>query len=133
MIYHIDSISFFKRDYHKEGNEWSLNFKERDDTTNIYTKRIIYPNKVVEFSYTDTILNNLYDVGVLIKDTMSYFRPKAVNNRKLSISDIPSIELKTPYTVRFWFDTIERKVKIFKEFGQIEKGSKIPIISLLSF
>jgi hypothetical protein len=127
LIYHIDSIVYFQRDYRREENKWILNLFQKDDTTNIFTTRIIYPNKLVEFSYTDTILNKIYDVGFLIKDTMKYFRPETSYNRRFTISDISSIESKTSYSVRFWFDTNGKNVRLFKEFGQIKNESNIPI------
>ena len=129
LTYHIDDSNFIQRNYTKVGESWVLNFFEKDDTTNIYTTRIVYPKGLVEFSYTDTSNYLIYDVGVLIRDTMKYYWPKNNYKRKLNLEDIKSIIAHDSLKIKFWFDTTGKNIQVNKLFyPQIDK-SDTPIIT----
>lgn len=123
LTYHIDDSNFIQRNYTKDGENWVLNFFEKDDTTNIYTTRIVYPKGLVELSYTDTTNNRIYDVGILIKDTMLYYWPKNDYYRKLNLEEIKNIITYDSLKIKFWFDTTGKSIQINKSFyPQIDKS-----------
>lgn len=123
LKYHISDSNFLQRTYAKDGDNWVLNFFEKDDTTNIYTTRIIYPGGLVEFSYTDSSHSKIYDVGVLIKDTMLYYRPQIAYNRKLNLEDLKTVLKHSSLKVKFWADTTNKSIRINKLiYDQIEQS-----------
>jgi hypothetical protein len=126
LIYHINDNKSFDRDYHREQNLWICNIFEKDDTGNIYTKRVIYPDKLVEYSYTDTLRNKVFDVGILIKDTMKYFKPIKAYNRKLTLSDAMEIKEKVPYTFKYWYKKAGKIVRFITESNDpYDKGPMV--------
>jgi hypothetical protein len=118
LKYHIEKNNFIQRKYKWDEDKWILNFFEKDDTTNIYTTRIIYPTQLIEISYTDTSDYHLYDIGVLKKDTMEYFIANKTYDRKLSIWDIPLVQKQAQRKVKFWVDTSKNYVQLIKDFNQ---------------
>jgi hypothetical protein len=117
LIYHINNNESFDRDYHREQKSWICNMFEKDDTANLYTKRVIYPDKLVEYTYTDTLRNWVYDVGILLKDTMKYYKPLKVYNRKLTLADVLEIKENVPYYVKYWYEKTGNIVRFFTKFN----------------
>lgn len=127
LIYHIDSNNYIERNYIRDSNKWVLHFYERDDTTDIYTTRIITSNEVVEFSYSDTNNYQIYDFGILRADSMIYYLPVLDLKRKLILDDLTLIKNNAQYKVKFWFEANGESVQFYKLFYDPQNFHNDPI------
>ncbi|MFL5788007.1 MAG: hypothetical protein ACJ748_08140 [Flavisolibacter sp.] len=127
LKYHMNNKMFITRAYHKEKNLWVCHIFEKSDTANLYTTRIIYPDKLIELTYTDTVKHKIYDVGILLKDTMVYFRTSTSYNRKLTFKDILDIKSNNAFSIKFWYDTSGKFIKFFKSYNDLPNGLEKPL------
>jgi hypothetical protein len=128
IIYHMDSINTLRRIYKKEQDAWVCNFSEKGDTTPLYTTRKIYPNALIDYSYTDTINYKPYDIGILRKDTMKYFRPGVEFQKNLTYEDALTIERIKEVFVKFWYEKKDLKVSMYTKFTEPKTSLNTPVV-----
>ncbi|PZR23847.1 MAG: hypothetical protein DI535_23165 [Citrobacter freundii] len=115
LTYHVDESHSFVRTYRHEGECWVTDFQYKDDTAIIYTKRVIYPKVLVEYSYTDSIKHQLLDVGVLVKDTMTFYQPKRRFGIPSQLGSIDRVKRDIASEIIYRYDTIGISARIIKQ------------------
>lgn len=116
LTYHIDSKRYVRRLYERKNDYWETSFFTHGDTADIHTVRLIYPDKYLEYSYSDLSAKKIFDVGVLKGNRMEYYNPRKAVYLEPSPANLDSIIALSSHKVSFTFDTTNSIMKMTREF-----------------
>jgi hypothetical protein len=114
LRYHIDQKISFVRVYHRRNENWTTSFQYKDDTATIYTNRIIYQDKCLEFSYIDTVSYRVFDVGILESDSMTFYNAEKPLFLKPVPENFEKVKQNSMYQTTYTYDTSGNFAKIIK-------------------